>query len=576
MDTWVADFETTTNPEKSYVWAWACCQVGDLENIYIGTDIYDFMDWCQTRPENVKVYFHNLKFDGNFIISWLLKNEFRHVASSRDRASNTFKTMISDEGVFYGIEVIFWKRGKSIKKVSFYDSMKLLPMSAAKVAKSFHMPYEKGIIDYDRHNNLPYGSPLTQEEHDYIINDVKIMAYAMNELKKQGLDKLTIGSCAMAEYKSIVGDRTFKRYFPQLSCHNYVKQAYGGGWAYLNPAFKGKLVKNGIALDVNSLFPFVMRTKSLPNGMPLYFSGEYQDDRLYPLYVQTFRCQFELKPGKLPTVRAKRFFGNEYLTTSDDHEITMCLNSVDLKLFLENYDVYNMEYIEGWKFMAKDGMFDEYIDKWDEAKRQAKKEGNWGLYIVAKLFLNSLYGKFGANTTRRSKAPYLEDGIVRYEDLPPETVEGVYVPVASFVTSYAREYTIRAAQKIMDDNAAGKSKIQFIYSDTDSLYLSSPDFSLPDGLDIDQYRLGAWKVEGRFNKAKFLRPKCYIANYTEDMLSAKPQYKLKRTIAGMPEECHDQVTFSNFKFGAVYSGKKAPKVVPGGVILENIEFTIKE
>lgn len=574
MRTFVADFETTTTEKNCHVWAWALCEVDDPDNVYIGTDIYDFMDMCEHLRDNLKVYFHNLKFDGQFIISWLFQNEFLLVTDSRDRATRTFKTMISDEGLYYAIEVIFYKKGKNIKKVTFYDSMKLLPMSVEKIADSFHLPMKKGEIDYDAHNDLPYGSPLTDEEKEYIINDVKIIAHAIDFFQKQGLDRITIGSCAMSEYKKLIGQRAFDRLFPVLHHHDDIKQSYRGGFAYVNPKFTGKTLGNGVVLDVNSLFPWVMRTKLLPHGTPIFYRGKYEPDELYPLYTQMISCGFDLKPGKIPVIQDRRF-GRNYLTSSNDEQVVMCLNSVDLELFLENYDVDNLEYISGWKFMGSTGLFDEYVDKWSAAKIQARKDENWGLYMIAKLFLNSLYGKFGTSRTRRSKIPYMDGDVVAYKDTDPEQTDGVYVAMASFITSYAREKTIRAAQQICDDYAAGRSKIQFCYADTDSLHCISEDHSLPEGLHIDKYELGAWKYESRFDRAKFLRAKCYIENSTEKVEDPNAEYNLKVTVAGMPEECHDQVTFSNFRIGAQYYGKKTPKIVPGGVVLTSIDFTIK-
>lgn len=574
MRTFVADFETTTKEEDCHVWGWALCEVDDLTNAYVGTDIYDFMGMCKQLRDNLRVYFHNLKFDGQFIISWLFQNDFLLVTDSRDRATKTFKTMISDEGLYYAIEVIFYKKGKNIKKVTFYDSMKLLPMSVEKIANSFHLPIKKGKIDYDAHNDLPYGSPMTEEEKEYIINDVQIVAHAINYFQSQGLDRITIGSCAMAEYKKLIGQRAFDRYFPVLHHHDDIKQSYRGGFTYVNPKFAEKTVGNGVVLDVNSLFPWVMRTKLLPHGTPIFYKGKYEPDELYPLYTQMFKCEFELKPGKIPTIQNRRF-GSEYITSSNDEQMTLCLNSVDLELFLENYDVYNPIWLRGWKFMGSTGLFDEYVDKWSDAKIKARKEENWGLYMIAKLFLNSLYGKFGTSRERRSKIPYMDGNVVAYKDTDPEQTDGVYVAMASFITSYAREKTIRAAQQICDDYEAGRSKIQFCYADTDSLHCVSEDHSLPEGLHIDPYELGAWKYESRFDRAKFLRAKCYIENSTGKVDDPAAEYKLKVTVAGMPEECHDQVTFSNFRIGAQYSGKKTPKIVPGGVVLTSIDFTIK-
>ena len=88
---YVADFETTTDPNNCYVWAFGICEVGNTENITIGTSIDDFMKWCE-NSNNAKVYFHNLKFDAQFIIYWLFNKGFKHTVKKEDRASKTFNT----------------------------------------------------------------------------------------------------------------------------------------------------------------------------------------------------------------------------------------------------------------------------------------------------------------------------------------------------------------------------------------------------------------------------------------------------------------------------------------------------
>ena len=578
---YVADFETTTIEEDCHVWAYALCEVGNNDNLQIGTSINDFMKWCSDQKDNPKIYFHNLKFDGQFIIYWLFHNGFRHV-DRKNRDSNTFTTTISDKGLYYSIEVIFKLKSKKVHKVTFLDSLKLLPMSVDAIAKSFKLPIQKGSIDYDAHNHLPEGSPLTPEEEEYIKHDVQIVAHAIEFFHSQGLNKMTIGSCAMAEYKKIISDRRFKRYFPVPRYHEDVKQSYRGGFTYLNPKFAGKIVGNGIVLDVNSLYPSVMRGDNyLPFGTPIFYKGKYEPDEIYPLYTQMIECQFDLKPGKIPTIQIKGsmfYSGNEYLTTSGNKRVVLVLNSVDLELFFDHYIVYNPVYVSGWKFKGTRGLFNDYIDKWSNNKIQAKLDGNHGLYLISKLFLNSLYGKFGTDTKIRSKIPYLdpETDVVKYYDSDVEYKDGIYIAMASFITSYARQKTISSAQTIMDNYNSGKSKIQFIYADTDSLHCVSPDFELPEGLEIDDTKLGAWKWENKFTKAKFLRQKCYMELCSEDVENPDPEYTLKVTVAGMPKACHDQVTFKNFEIGATYTGKIQPKLVKGGVVLRDLDFTIKK
>ena len=601
MRYYVADFETTTKEDDCRVWAWAICEVGNTDNITIGTTLDGFMDWCKAQKENPKVFFHNLKFDVQFIIQWLFHHDFRHVEKPKDKESGTFTTLISDKGMYYSCEVIFEKRGKKVNKITFQDSLKLIPLSVDQIAKSFKLPMQKLKIDYTAHDNLPVGAPLTPLEEEYLKHDVQIVAHAVDYFHKQGLEKMTIGSCAMDEYQKLITKRSFERYFPEPRFHEDVKQSYKGGFTYLNPKFAGKTVGNGIVLDVNSLYPSCMYNYYLPFGMPIFFNGEYEKDDLYSLYTQMLRCQFELKPGKIPTIQIKHslyFQGNEYLTSSNGEEVVLCLNSVDLKLFFEHYNVYNLEYLSGWKFKATRGLFVKYIDKWSENKIQAKKDGNHGLYLISKLFLNSLYGKFGTDNKVRSKIPYMdENGDVHYYDSEPEERKAVYVSMASFITSYGRDKVIRAAQAITDSYNAKKSKSEFVYADTDSLHVvlngETPEefFANNPKLEIDKTKLGAWDYEASFNKAKFLRQKCYIENHIIDedeynkglqgdapYLYTKDEngfYYLKITVAGMPTACYSMVNFKNFKIGATYSGKKQPKIVKGGVILREVDFTIK-
>lgn len=68
-----ADFETATWLEdETYVWAWATCEIGNEDNIEMGNNIEKFIDFLQ-KEKNSVWYFHNEKFDGEFIIWWLEK-----------------------------------------------------------------------------------------------------------------------------------------------------------------------------------------------------------------------------------------------------------------------------------------------------------------------------------------------------------------------------------------------------------------------------------------------------------------------------------------------------------------------
>lgn len=48
MRKFTADFETATwLSNETYVWAWAVCEIGNVENLIIDNNIDSFMSWCE-------------------------------------------------------------------------------------------------------------------------------------------------------------------------------------------------------------------------------------------------------------------------------------------------------------------------------------------------------------------------------------------------------------------------------------------------------------------------------------------------------------------------------------------------
>ena len=268
-------------------------------------------------------------------------------------------------------------------------------------------------------------------------------------------------------------------------------------------------------LDVNSLYPSVMYYEKLPFGEPKYFKGKYENDNVYDLYIQRIvLTHFKVKKNKIPTIQIKNnssFLATEYLRECNK-EVVLTLTNIDLKLFLEQYeyDDNDLEYIDGWKFRSKKGIFKDYIDKWITRKNEATISKNSGQRQIAKLMLNSLYGKFATRLTAISKNPYLENDIVHYRLGNEKDKKGLYLPIGSFITAYARNKTIRTSQGIMDYSIEKYGVNKYIYSDTDSIHCLLSIEELKKFCEIDDVKLGAWKHEGSFTKARFVRQKCYI------------------------------------------------------------------
>ena len=572
MKKFTADFETCTwLPDETYVWAWAICDIDNPDDVKIGTNIESFFELCK-QYKNPRIYFHNLKFDGSFLLYYLLENGYSFIGEDEKPRSKTFQTIISDLGAFYQIIVYDKVFDTRQEKITFIDSLKIINMKVKDIAKTFNLPISKLEIDYNEFRERDH--QLTEEESEYIKNDVKIVALALAQLFSEKLTKSTAAANALGYYRQITGKDRFEHYFPTLTSFedSQIRPAYKGGFTYLNKIHKDKTLENVYILDVNSLYPSVMRYELMPYGKPVYFSGKYKENKLYPLYIQSIYCSFKVKKNKIPTIQIKEknlfFTSNEYIEDSEGEKFLLTLTNIDLEIFLDHYEVEDLEYLDGYMFRGIYGLFDNYIDYWTERKIQAGKEGNKGKRQIAKLQLNSLYGKFAKSTRMRSKYPKLGlDGLIHYELGEAKEEDGIYVPVAAFITSYARRKTIQTSQAIKDYSINKYGKDMYIYSDTDSIHTQLPIEECKKFCQIDDYKLGFWAHEGTAQKGKFVRQKCYIEEIDG---------KIKITCAGLPENCYDQVTWDNFKEGFTAHGKLTYKYVKGGVKLVETDFTIKE
>lgn len=550
------DFEATTNINDCRVWAFGVMEVGNLDNYTEGNNIDDFMKFMKKNKGSY--YFHNLKYDGQFIIPWLFNNGFTY---SEGKEKNTFSCVISSSGQFYEITIVYGYKGKNIQAARIYDSLKKIPFPIKTIAKAYDLPIMKGEIDYNKYR-AP-GHELTPDEKLYLRYDVEILARALAIQFEQGLTKMTIGSDSMNLYKKSVGKNFYKNHFPVLDikADDEIRKAYKGGFTWVNPKIQGKEIGEGIVFDVNSLYPAQMRNKPMPYGLPLLFEGKYEHNDEYPLYIQSFTCEFELKENMIPTVQVKKtmfFSDNEYLSSSDGERITLTMTNVDYDLFMEHYEVYDVEYHNGYMFQSAVGLFTDHIDYWGHIKETS----TGAIKTLAKLVLNNLYGKFASNPDVTGKIPYMdEDGIVKYKLGPQEKKDPVYTAVGCFITAWGRYETITAAQKCYD---------RICYCDTDSIHLMGTETPQAISDMIHDTKMGYWQHESTFKRAKFIRQKTYV----EDIVVGD-KIELNVKCAGMPDNIKKLVNFDNFEVGFQSNGKLIPKRTQGGVVLIPYTFSIK-
>lgn len=554
---YVADFETTGLNEyertgRTRVWLYAVCD-GNGNIVNYGATIEEFLEWCSNNS-GALIYFHNLKFDGAFIMSWLLEHDYQFVEQITSRSSKGFSTLIGDMGEFYQMKINF----RANSHVTIYDSLKLIPMPVREIAKAFKLPYEKGSIDYSDYT-------INDVTLDYVFRDVKIVALALKFFRDKGYYRMTIGSNSFHSFKD--NNPLFKKLFPTLekAFIDRWRHAYRGGRSQVNPKYAGKILENVSRYDLNSMYPSIMANKPLPYGDPIPCTkpGKYRFE-LYKLKIH-----FKLKEGHLPCIlRTGSLFskaGDTYYVDTNGI-INLDISSLDFALLKKHYDIYYIKYEEIVGFKTLIGIFKIWVDKMYELK--SNSEG--GLRLVYKLLLNSLYGKFGSKTSGRNKIPMLlPDGTVAFRLSDEHDMGLYYLPVAIAITSWAHV--------IIDDAIMTTGIDNFVYCDTDSVHTLG---TLPAEI-VDNKELGKFKLEGVEKISKYIRQKTYI--YKDD--------EWHITCAGMPYSSRDYIiskygddVINQFDYGLEVSLedegitpdqlKLMPKRVPGGMILVPSPFSI--
>lgn len=662
----MCDFETTVYKGQEYTEVWASASVElYTEDVQIFHSIDEQFNYFLEQDCNIIAYYHNLKFDGSFWLSYLLID--KHFKQAYDKTgesenavvwkkdkfmnNNSFKYSISDKGMWYTIIIKVNNHFIEIR-----DSLKLLPFSVKRIGNNFGTKHKKLDMDYE---GLRYaGCVITDKEKEYIANDVLVVKEALEIMFNQGHNNLTIGSCCLEEYKEICKTSTrlqleYKEMFPDMydidldestykyhTAGDYIRRSYRGGWCYLVKGKENKVHGYGTTADVNSLYPSMMSSESgnrYPVGKPKFWSGNFIPDKaLQPnmYYFVRIKTRFYIKENKLPFIQIKSswlYKGTEALETSDiydhttdqyyafykdndgvlrDTRVELILTMTDYQLLKDHYELVDFEILDGCYFYSQIGIFDEYIEKYKKIKMESKG----ALRELAKLFLNNLYGKMASSKDSSFKLAYIkEDKTIGFLPVAESNKKAGYIPVGSAITSYARNFTIRAAQK----NYYGKDKPGFIYADTDSIHCDLKPEEIK-GIKVDDKNFCCWKLESCWDKAIFTRQKTYIEHVVaENCEPIKVPYNNIKC-AGMSQRCKDlfqlsldgtahedgytdETTnthkdwtpeeleflfesgthkpivrdFNDFKVGLKVPGKLRPKRIRGGILLVDTTYEMR-
>lgn len=355
------------------------------------------------------------------------------------------------------------------------DSWCVAPVRLAEIGK--------GEIDYGK---LEVGRRDSHrpEITDYLQQDcVELYDYLARFESEHGRS-LTIAGAAMREWTLLRGTtpKTGERYYNRLA------PWYAGGRVQ---AFERGDIRGDFQLvDINSAYPRAMLEKHPYGGgfgvvrrNACLVPFDSDNRRFYRLRASHSGCLWSRSSTGGLSFEAGE---GEYWATDWEVQAGLDTDSLDVHEVLERLDFEHCE------------DFSVYVGKWFRKKREATEAGDVAGRQIAKLFLNSLYGKWGANPAKYREIRLDDIGLVEIPDRRGTWLEGaelgdvgVYwrplpkgkrryydVATAASITGYVRAAMWRAI--------AGSERV--LYCDTDSL--------IGSGLQVDLGpEVGQWDVE---------------------------------------------------------------------------------
>ena len=294
------------------------------------------------------------------------------------------------------------------------------------------------------------------------------------------------------------------------------RSAYMGG---RTDAFQIGEIENGpfVCYDINSMYPYIMANHDFPHHLV-----DYQENPTFANLTWQLRRFAVVAECEIETDEPIYAIRNNGKIIFPVGRFTASLTTPGVKRALESGHLIRVNKIA---YYDKAPLFKDYIAYFYDLKRNAKDEGDAVTATMVKVFLNSLYGKFGQSYTETEYAQMeTSDIYLRIDDWDTvtdirstttylmntritegETVNGrdSFVAIAAHVTEYAR--------LLLWDIIASVGRDKVLYCDTDSVYLRQRD-SHKIVHRVDATALGALSIEGRYDTLGIYGAKDYATD----------------------------------------------------------------
>ena len=520
------------------------------------TFINSLLTFFEGRKRVLNVYAHNLSgFDGIFLMKHLL-------------TYGKVEPLLFN-GKLMSIKVKVNIEGCHGKTIVFKDSYLLLPLSLRKLCKAFEVPLPKGYFPFKLTNIFYTGilpkfihwSGISLDIYESLVKEYKhkMWSFQHEAVKYCKLDCLTLHQILIKFNELIFNEfninihtvvtlpalamKIYKtHYMPKDSIcqllgkvEKNIRKSYTGGAVdvYIPHNRIGSffvlaksVFKKLYYYDVNSLYPFVMANHPMPIGKPVYFQGDIRS--IDPEAFGFFYCNIT-SPEYLehPILQRRIKTSSSERTIAGLGTWTGWISSMEMDNAIK-YG-YQFEILNGYQF-DKGNLFKEYVNKMYKLRLEYPK--GHAMNLVAKLLMNSLYGKFGMrlevtrvdifdisdevmyNQVKALMKAYgetihdfvkIDDHLILVRDsLVPlhfDEEEDMYhgldvnIAIASAITSSARVH-----MSYFKNNPLFK----LFYSDTDSVVIDNPLSP-----ELVGNKLGQVKLEYNIERAVFLAPKVY-------------------------------------------------------------------
>ena len=567
---------------------------------------------------NLTIYAHNLSgFDGIFLLKHILPY-------------GKVKPLIHNDRLI-SIKVLFTIEGYIGKTIAFKDSYLLLPLPLRKLCSAFGVTTVKGFFPFKLTDILyngvfpkfEYWTGISLTEFNGLVKAfsanswnfkddaikyckldckclfeilVKFNELIFNHFKVNINLSLTLPALAMRIYKSqFMPANTIYQLLGRVESE--IRQSYTGGAVDVfiphnsKETFFSKFLIKLYSYDVNSLYPFIMADTPMPVGKPIFFEGDIR--KIESDALGFFYCKITSPDYLEHPILQRR------IQTSDGLRTIAGLGGWEGWIFSGEMDNamkygYTFEILKGYQF-KKGYIFKEYVNKMYNLRLEFEK--GHAMNLIAKLLMNSLYGKFGMNldsTTIEMFDTSSESGLALFNDMLDvydETVEDfikidnffltirkslvnyfynededmfygvdVNIAIASAITGGARMW-----MSVLKNNPLFK----LFYSDTDNVVVDRPLPSFMVGNELGQF-----KLEHVIERAVFLAPKVY-GLITSD---GKEIIKVKGINQDLVSDIHiqDLEKLMYIDTSKEFTQEKwFKKVIEGEITVNEVAYTLK-